>query len=723
MRACFFFPPANTGIMNGTSPNAVVFNTFYLALMGLVAVVFGSNSLQANVFNQSSPITSATNLMQMMNEGVLGRVGVLPPAAEVIRDRDQYVQQLQEDLRQGRLNRIKPIAELLLKSKPNDGEVHGLLGLYLAITSQYDQALEHARKARLVPAGAFLAQLAESIIQRSRGDTNGAIRLGRQATTMEARHPYAWNVLGRAYLNAGQYTNALNSFNRAVELNTSFFPAHLNLGALYFLLQDFPKSAQAYMRAMQLSPGDADARFGLALAYDALGDLGNAVEQLKEALRIQPDNTRSLVKLTEIQVRQGKWNEAITNAQQMLSRQLPGADLMLADAYLQKGDYPAALQHLAKVPSNNPDRLYLSGYHLMAISRLAEALTEMEKVLQSNPDHSGAWLAGCALRMGLGERSDLAGDYPSRWPNSLKPLFHFLQGCFFATRKDWPMALRSFQASEGFFPGFSVTGVDGPALAKSLPPDQVAHLAIGMLLHLKNLHGPALSAFDRLLQANHRSFLAHYLAGAVQLKLGNRKQSMVHFEQSVQEAPNFFAGLFAAGELAFTSGRPAEAAIYYRRAQKVKDDVGLSLRLGLFYENTGDLTQAEREYRKVIQLAPEFFAGYNQLAWFLASRGQKLDEALRLAEQADKLLPDNGSILDTLGWIYHLKRQPVRALQYLQRAVEANPSNPTLWYHLGVAQHSQGETEKARQSLEKAFAISDQFPNYDEAKKLREKLK
>jgi tetratricopeptide (TPR) repeat protein len=683
-----------------------------------------SGRLAANVVKPPSDQFGSTNLFEVINQGALTLAPTARPlAADIAQDPQRHIRELKEDVTRGKLGRIKPVGDILLRVDPGHLEMNGLYALYLAAIGRYKEAREHWERARPLPADDWVPQLAEAMILRGEKDASGAIRVAKRVIDFNPRHPYAWNVLGRSYLDAGQFTNALSSFSQAVELNQAFQPGHVNLGALYFLSGDYGKSVEAYRRAAQLEPSDVSCRYGLALAYDALGISAAAMGELQEALRQQPDHRISLLKLTEIQVREGLWEPAVTNAQRMLSQRMPAAHLLLADALMQKGDYTAALHHLTNAPAATPQREYLSGYCMLATSRHAEALTAMEKALALDANHSGAWLAQSVLQLHFGQPSDLSGHFPSRQPIELKPLFHFLQGCSHAASTNWAQAWDAFRAAEGFLPGFSLAGIEVSALPKSIPPAEAPNLAMGVLLHLKHLQAPALDSIEHVLKAKPRSFLAHYWAGVLHLKQGKREVAHAHFVKSTEETPNFFAGLFASGELSFTSGNPEQAALYYRRAQAVKPDASLSMRLGLYYENTGDLVRAEQEYRKVVELAPNFFAGYNQLAWFLARRGQKLDEALRLAQRADALLPGNGSILDTLGWIFHLTGKPELASEHLTRAVEADPNNPTIWYHLGVVHHSRGSKAQAKQSLEKALAISNRFADAGDARKLLDQVR
>jgi tetratricopeptide (TPR) repeat protein len=199
--------------------------------------------------------------------------------------------------------------------------------------------------------------------------------------------------------------------------------------------------------------------------------------------------------------------------------------------------------------------------------------------------------------------------------------------------------------------------------------------------------------------------MANYWAAQVFLKKGDRRKALTHFEKATEKAPNFFTALYALGELNFLVGKPELASEYYQKALKVKSDAGLLIKIGLIYENFKEYDMAEKYYKELIRMYPDFFIGYNQLAWFYAGRGVKLEKAMSLAEKADKLQPGNSSILDTIGWIYFQKKEYEKALQNLKRAHKIRPGNPTVLYHIGAVYHVLGDKSSADRNLKKALSI------------------
>ena len=106
----------------------------------------------------------------------------------------------------------------------------------------------------------------------------------------------------------------------------------------------------------------------------------------------------------------------------------------------------------------------------------------------------------------------------------------------------------------------------------------------------------------------------------------------------------------------------------------------------------------------------------NNLAYIYADQNRNLDIALQLAQSAQRGLPNEANAIDTLGWVYYRKGMTAAAIRELEVAVRANPGEPTIRHHLGMAYNQAGELDKARTTLREALKMSTSFPGSDEAR-------
>ena len=92
-------------------------------------------------------------------------------------------------------------------------------------------------------------------------------------------------------------------------------------------------------------------------------------------------------------------------------------------------------------------------------------------------------------------------------------------------------------------------------------------------------------------------------------------------------------------------------------------------------------------------------------------------------KRQSRKLPDDPHVSDTLRCIYYKKGLTDLAVNTLRQAADHAPSNPSVHYHLGVAQLKRGDKTAARQSIEGALKLNPAFPSADEAKPILNTIK
>ncbi len=125
-------------------------------------------------------------------------------------------------------------------------------------------------------------------------------------------------------------------------------------------------------------------------------------------------------------------------------------------------------------------------------------------------------------------------------------------------------------------------------------------------------------------------------------------------------------------------------------------------------------------YEKAVAKRTDLWPAANDLAALLSDHGktkEDLDRALALAQGALKRRPEEGVVLDTLGWLYYRKGNAKRALEYLQTAQKKFPENPEVNYHLGMALVQDGKKQGAKGYLQKSLAGKEEFIGKEEAAK------
>jgi predicted Zn-dependent protease len=133
------------------------------------------------------------------------------------------------------------------------------------------------------------------------------------------------------------------------------------------------------------------------------------------------------------------------------------------------------------------------------------------------------------------------------------------------------------------------------------------------------------------------------------------------------------------------------------------DDLDLLVAVSSAYEHDGQVDQAERGLRAVLARHPDEGRALNALAYLLANRNQKLDEAATLITHALSAEADNPAYLDSLGWVYVKQRKYTEAVAPLERAAEALPRDSAVQDHLGELYFQQKRYREAADAWTRAL--------------------
>ena len=140
---------------------------------------------------------------------------------------------------------------------------------------------------------------------------------------------------------------------------------------------------------------------------------------------------------------------------------------------------------------------------------------------------------------------------------------------------------------------------------------------------------------------------------------------------------------------------------------------------GTSYERLKNWPPAEADLKKALELYPDQPLVLNYLGYSWIDQGIQLDEGMRLIERAVAVKPDDGYIVDSLGWAHYKRGNYAEAVRYLERAVELRPDDPVLNDHLGDALWKVGREREAKFQWDQSLSLK---PEPDDALKTRRKL-
>lgn len=156
------------------------------------------------------------------------------------------------------------------------------------------------------------------------------------------------------------------------------------------------------------------------------------------------------------------------------------------------------------------------------------------------------------------------------------------------------------------------------------------------------------------------------------------------------------------GERLLQEGQFAAArAVFEQAIADTPDDARAWLDLGLTQEAAGDLTSAEKAYRRATKLDSGFAEAFNNLGVLLRESG-RLDDATGALERAVALDPDLAAARFNLGLAYEDRGELAKAEQEYLAVIEQLPRDPVPRINLGMMLLQMGRVDDAATHLRAA---------------------
>ncbi len=445
-----------------------------------------------------------------------------------------------------------------------------------------------------------------------------------------------------------------------------------------------PEQAQAYlMRAYRASHGDH--LIGEPLARMALAnqDFATAEEVITELLARVPDDHFLLILLQQAYRSEEKWDKAIEVGKKIveLSRDDPRQVSGLAGLYMQAGQQDKAMELLeeyGKTHSGEPTTQTVLFYLYLSAGdydRAGKALEQLRKQDKGSDVLRVAEVTYLARRERYRDgakyilsQSRSEGIDPEQVESLIQTLY-----------KESPSATEARREVVKVRADIAKLFPQTPQLRLGLSQD---YLLLGDTVAAEGILDRLVD--DRVeLVSPYVYFTDHYAAA-------EDTTNLRHYAEAGHEAlPE--EGVFRL-YLALLAVNAGDTTGYRRQLDDALTVVStedrfypqLALLRADDLSGGGDFEAARPYYEAAVSqpLPP----AYNNYAYFLTEKSgtpADLDKAEKLARQAIKLEPDNGTYLDTYAWVLYRKGSSMLALIYIKKAIEATETpDPTLYEHL-----------------------------------------
>ncbi len=505
-------------------------------------------------------------------------------------------------------------------------------------------------------------------------------------------------------------------------------------------------------------------------------DLSTAADFLGAALKQTPDAPGLLRRTFFLLTVEGRIPEAEALARRLVEDdpKMTIAHLVLAVTNIKHGRFAAARKRLGKMPEKSiggfaapvlrawsltgmkkskaalkllaaePKEKAAKVLHLMHQALINELLGRNDLAekhyLAVNKGQNGHSLRVVQLLGELYERTARPEKARTLYENYLKdkPGSQLLDVALKRLKAGRPPALKVFSVSAGAAEAlFGIasslrrqnaqeTALALGRLALYLKPNfPVMQILMGDILETANRLEPALEAYSSISPTSAFSWSARLRVTSLLNRLDRTDEAVGHLNRMAKDQADDPGPLISLGDILRGHERFEEAVVAYDQAFKRIPTLeerhwSLLYTRAIALERSKQWPRAEADFLSALKFKPEQPYVLNYLGYSWIDKGMYLDRAQKMIAKAASLRPNDGFIIDSLGWGHYRLGNFEKAVPELERAVELRPQDPIINDHLGDAYWRVGRRREAAFQWQRSLSLD---PEEDTVTKINRKLK
>lgn len=483
----------------------------------------------------------------------------------------------------------------------------------------------------------------------------------KQALAIHPDSPYLTTELVSLYVENDNVDLALSLGESALAKNPGNIELRSILGGLYFNRREYNKAIREYQTIIEIDPKHQVAYLYLATIYAEEKEYDLARKTFQKLMEIDPDNIIGMYYYAKTLTQMNRLVEAEALYQRIIVQRpaFEAAWLGLAALYETQNKYDEAVGVFRRYLEINPARI---GFRvkiaelLIKANKLEEAEKEFQDVLKIDPANREVRTALGLLYFDMRRFDAAAVQFSSlleETPGDDK--LRYLLANTLEQKGDWQAALTGYQKISPVFELYANAQIHAAMIFKK---EGRLDDAVGVMTRA-------------ILKKNDQAVLYLYLSS-----LYEDKKDMATAEKTVREGLGRF---------------PRNTDLYYV--------------LGTLLEKMNRFEESIKSMEKVLDIDPQHADALNFIGYSYADRGIHLEQAEKMIIQALKMKPDNGYILDSLGWVHFKKNEFDSSLKHLKRALELVPDDANITEHLGDVYLKIGQDKEALDYYRKAMKI------------------
>jgi tetratricopeptide (TPR) repeat protein len=262
-------------------------------------------------------------------------------------------------------------------------------------------------------------------------------------------------------------------------------------------------------------------------------------------------------------------------------------------------------------------------------------------------------------------------------------------------------------------------------MALSMQPDfDVAQTLLGDIYEDMEQYEKAIAAYDSVKPSSPLYTNAQIEIAVSRQRMEEPVEAKSHLKGILEKEPKNYDAWVTLGNIHRNNEEYREASEAYTKALELvpvltRDHWNTLYYRGISFERIKVWDKAEADFRKALSLEPDQPMVLNYLGYSMIEKKLNLKEAMEMVRKAVELRPNDGYIVDSLGWAYYQLGEYEEAVKHLERAVELKPADPIIAAHLGDAYWRVGRRLEARFQWQHA---KDNKPEPEDLKEIEKKL-
>ncbi len=573
--------------------------------------------------------------------------------------------------------------------------------------------------------------------------------------------------LRNAYLSIGEYHRAQRLYDELILSHPELASAYQGRADVFRKMGRWDASLEDLTRALKLAPDDLELLLSRGMVHVESGNPAKGIEDYSQALNIHGDLALIYVSRADAHVAaksyglaERDYNKALT-----LTPNYPNAYYRRAQLYRIMGRETLAISDIEQALTLEPGMqgaLLFDVEGKLARRAYDEALTELNKLIQTHPKMAQAWYQRGCLYNEVNKSRMAIDDFTQALiavPTHLAARFergkvHFSNRDFERAVKDFTrlLDLRPFDALAYAWKGRSLAaqGMHEAALvdfqkAREMDPKMVEPILFqaetnflignldkaladvnqllmtqasspeiyvlrGRIQSARNQYPAAKADFDRAIRMEIGFVQAYVYRGVTSLALGQKAAAMADFDEAIQRGTRDALAYRERAQLHLDNREFEPVLALYAQAIKLDStSVETYIDRGRYYQRFNRHDQALQDFERAIQLGGTLTPEIYLLRGKSHAALQHENEALIDFTRVIRNWPDSADAYCARGMLYQQMGKLSQAQEDLEFARKIDPTNAKIFFSQGVLFQGMNNVEKALELFDRAIALDPRY--------------